>query len=138
MIISDLFGYVDAVKPNNFDNGVLIRWLNEIEGRIQTEIYLIDIHEIVQYEWNESWSGTRKAEELAKELLVTAPYDNIYTTYLLAEIDNANGEYNRYANTKAQFDKVFGEYSRYIAQHYAPGNRHLNNRIKGREAWVDT
>lgn len=138
MIISNLIGYVNSVKPHNFDNSVLIRWLNEVEGRIQTEIYLIDIHEIVQYDWSDSWTSDRKAEELAKELLVPAPYDDIYTTYILAEIDNANGEYNRYANTKAQFDKVFAEYSRYIAQHYAPGNRHLNNRIKGREAWVDT
>lgn len=138
MIISNLIGYVDSVKPNNYDYGVKIRWLNEVEGRIQTEIYLIDIHEIVQYEWSNSWSDAQKAAELAKELLVPAPYDDIYTTYLLAEIDNANGEYNRYANTKTQFDAAFGRYSRYVAQHYAPGNKHLKTRIKGREAWVDS
>ena len=137
MIISDLINYVNGVKPHNFDNNVLIRWINEIEGRIQTEIYLIDVHEITLYEWDDTWTNERKAQELGKELLVGAPYDNIYTTYLTAEIDNANGEYNRYENTKEQFNRVFGQYSRWVAQTYAPGNRPLRTRYHGREAVIN-
>ena len=137
MTIGGLIDYIDRIKPNNFVTGDMIRWINEVEGRIQTEIFLIEIHEITQYDWDDTWTATQKNEALATELLVMPPYDKIYTTYLLAEIDNANGEYNRYMNTKQQFDAAFADFSRYTAQMYAPGNRHLHNRIKGREAIVD-
>lgn len=137
MTIEKLIDYIDRIKPNNFDYGDMIRWINEVEGKIQTEIYLLDIHDIVQYDWDDNWTGAEKSAMLSTELIVPAPYDKIYTTYLLAEVDNANGEYNRYGNTKLQFDKAFADYSRYVAQIYSPGNRPLKNRIHGREAIVD-
>lgn len=137
MTILNLIEYCDRIKPNNFETADMIRWINEVEGLVQTEIYLFDINEILQYDWDDSWTDAQKNVIYNTELLVPAPYDKIYTTYLLAEIDNANGEYNRYANTKLQFDAAFAKYSKYIAQVYAPGNKPLDNTIKGREATIN-
>ena len=126
MTIEYAVEYADRIKPNNFDNDDMIRWINEVEALIQTKILLIDINDVIQYgSWN---------EDKNTELIIPPPHDKVYTTYLLAEIDNANGEYNRYANTKLQFDAAFAELARWVSQTYAPANRHLNNRIKGREA----
>lgn len=129
MTIGDAIEYVDRIKPNNFGNDDMIRWVNEVEAMIQTRILLLDIHDVTQYG---TWT-----EDSEKELLIPPPYDRVYTTWLLAQVDNANGEYNRYANTKLQFDEAFGELARWVSQTYAPGNKQIHNRMNGREVYID-
>lgn len=122
MTIEDAVLWIDRIKPNNFENDDMVRWLDEVEGRIQTEILLLDINECFHYT---SWSDDKD-----KELIVPSPYDRVYTAYLSAMVDNANGEYNRYMNTKLQYDDAFSDLSRWIAQTYAPGNgRHTKPRM---------
>ena len=60
---------VDAIKPNVFDYETKTRWLNEIEGKVQTEVMLIASEDVLQYSYpeNHDW-----------ELLVDPPYDMIY------------------------------------------------------------
>ena len=56
------------------------------------------------------------------ELLVSAPYHKIYYTYVMAMIDFANGEYNRYQNTMALFNSFFDCFTRWYAQTYRPAD----------------
>ena len=49
MNITELFEYIDEVKPNAFSSAVRLRWLSEIEGMIQSEILLTSPADVVTY-----------------------------------------------------------------------------------------
>ena len=111
--ISDLLAYADAVKPNAFDAATKIIWINEIEGMVQTDVMLIASADIVQY----------GAEDTAAELLVPAPHDKLYRSYLCAMIDFANGEYDRYNNAMVLFNRHYAEFSEWYIRTYEPADR---------------
>lgn len=56
------------------------------------------------------------------ELIVPAPYDNVYGLYIEAMIDYYNKEIANYNNSVAMFDARFMEYKKdYIRHHQAKG-----------------
>lgn len=111
--LGQVIAYVDDIKPNVFSDETKTAWLNECEGLVQTEVMLLAIEEVIQYDFETN-------EET--ELLAKAPHDKIYWTYLTALIDFANGEYNKYQNTMQLFNTYFGEYMRWYALHYRPAD----------------
>lgn len=75
--------------------------------------------------WNlgaETAAATLTYDNSGIELLVGAPHHKIYYTYLLAMIDFANGEYERYRNSMALFNAFFTEFRRWFAQRYRPAD----------------
>lgn len=40
--VQDVLTYVDLIKPNAFDNATKTGWLSEVEGRIKTEVLVMD------------------------------------------------------------------------------------------------
>lgn len=102
------------VRPNDLELEDQLRWLSELDGKIMTEVMLLDASETFAVRYTE--------EDMQKELLVGFPYDKIYVPYLMAMIDFANGEYDRYQNDKAIFDGFYGEYVRWFARVYKPAD----------------
>lgn len=113
MRIKDAIAYVDSVKPNAFDDAAKILWLNEVEGLVQTEAMLFAVADLIEY--------TAETDP-ETELLVRSPHDKIYRAYLVAMVDFANGEYNRYANTVEMFNTYFSEYVVWYADKYRPAD----------------
>lgn len=61
-------------------------------------------------------------DDMDKELLIPAPYENLYTLYIEAKIDYYNHEYANYNNAAMMFEGQFGEYKKaYIREHRAKG-----------------
>lgn len=114
MTLQEAINYVDEVKPNAFSTAVKVRWINQIEGRLVLEIFLMSTEEAAELEYGTS------AAELAKKLLVDNPYDDVYTWWLQAQIDLANGEYDRAQNTMAMFNSAWSTFLRWFAQRYDP------------------
>ncbi|MBQ9535160.1 MAG: hypothetical protein IJU78_04900 [Clostridia bacterium] len=104
---------VDEIKPNAFSAAAKTAWLNECEGMVQTEVILLALCDVIQYDY---------AADSEKVLLAEPPHDKIYWTYLCALIDFANGEYNKYHNTMQLFNAYFGEYMRWYARRYRPAD----------------
>lgn len=113
MKIKDAIAYVDSVKPNAFDDAAKILWLNEAEGLVQTEAMLLAVADLIEY--------TAETDP-ETELLVKSPHDKLYRAYLVAMIDFANGEYNRYANTVEMFNTYFSEFVVWYADKYRPAD----------------
>lgn len=67
------------------------------------------------------WTLTFDGSDIV--LMVRPPHDKIYAAYLVAQIDFANGEYNKYQNTLAMFNGFWGEYCRWYARHFRPADR---------------
>lgn len=113
MRLKEVIDQADSLKPNAFSNQQKTVWVNDVEGKVQMEILLFAPVEAVRYSYEENQET---------QLLVAAPYDNLYISYLLAMIDFANGEYDRYNNTVELFNAQFRSYMRWFAQWYRPAD----------------
>lgn len=114
MTVNQVIERVDRVKPNAFDFADKVEWLSEAEGLVQGEVMLFAPEEIIVY-------GEADGE---RELLAAPPYDKLYEFYLIARIDFANGEYDKYQNTYAMFNSAFAQFTRWFADSYRPADRH--------------
>ena len=115
MTVQEAITYACAVKPNAFDNDTLTRWLNEVEGMVQTQVLLLRVEAVIRYTY---------AQDANKTMLVRPPHDKLYPAYLEARIDYANGEYNKYQNTMQMFNSFWGEFLRWFALVYRPADTH--------------
>lgn len=193
MTLKECFDYVDEIKPNAFSNATKTIWLNEVEGMVQTEIFLWAEAEVFEYHWsaeettpitfpNDHTIGIADKSVLRKfrpggkltnlapggiyaanaktsitiqgvnadglafpegsfpaigtterstlltfdgsgcELLAEPPHCKLYPEYIIARIDYANGEYDKYDNTMQMFNAFWGEFSRWFARMYRPAD----------------
>lgn len=114
MKISELYAYIDTVKPNDFGEAVKNVWLNEVEGAVQSQVMLLAPEETVVYAYDPSDAQTDA------ELLVGAPHLKLYYAYLTAMIDFANGEYTNYSNTLTLFNTFWNEYAAWYSLNIHP------------------
>lgn len=106
MTVQEIIDRVDRVKSNAYTNDDKLMWLNEVEGRVQTEIFLLRIDEVKQI------------GSVMDELLVPFPYDMLYDFYLQAMVDFHNREYNEYANTSELFNQKWNDFELWYTTHY--------------------
>lgn len=113
MTIQELFAYVDNIKPNVFDEQAKIVWLNEIEARVQEEILLRWRGERTLYRWPEDKDASP---------ILDPPEDAVYRHWLEAQIDYANGEYNKYQATAARFNQAWSDFAARFATRWHPAD----------------
>ena len=102
---------VDKLKPNSYSEEDKLRWINELDGMVQRLVIQSD--KVNQYAY---------PEDMDKELLVPAPFDDVYTLFLEAKVDYYNKEIANYNNSAMMFEAQFSEYRKdYIRKHQARG-----------------
>lgn len=102
---------IDRLKPNAYSDEDKLRWINELDGMVQKLVFQNET--ITQYSY---------PEDMDRELLVIAPFDDVYTLFLEAKIDYHNREYANYNNSAMMFESQFTEYKKaYIREHPAKG-----------------
>jgi hypothetical protein len=114
MTIDELITLVDELKPNAFSEDAKTAWISRLEGRLQTDCYLMPIETAITYNY---------AADKNLKMLVPPPFDKLYESYLCAEIDYANGEYKKYANTMERFNSDRSDFCRWLANRYEPTKR---------------
>ena len=102
MTIMEALYRIDEVKPNSYSQSEKIKWLSSLDGVIKTEI--IDTHEGGE---GVVFEGYNENSDIAIELLVPAPYDDIYLRWLEMQIDYANGEYGKYNNSITMYNTAY-------------------------------
>ena len=119
MTIMGAINHIDAVKPNGYSQTEKINWLSTLDGIVKAEI--IDTHEGGE---SIAFKGYDAMTNLTTELLIPHPYDDVYIKWLEAQIDYANGEYNKYNNTITVYNKAFSDFERaYNRKHMPIGNK---------------
>lgn len=119
MTIIEAINKVDELKPNSYTQLDKIRWLSNLDGTIKTEI--IDTHEDGEMV---IFDGYNSDTSTGTELLVKAPYDELYLYWLESRMDYYNGEYGRYNNTLAMFNAAYSAYeSFYNRAHMHKGQK---------------
>lgn len=58
MTLKEIIAFVDDIKPNAFSNRQKTVWLNEVEGLVQTDVFLLAPSSVVTYIYEKVWSGT--------------------------------------------------------------------------------
>lgn len=111
MTATILFERLRKLKPvpAEIDDTILLDWLNQVEGQILHEIFLLALSEITPY-------ATAPTEALAAPY----PYDGIYLLWMEAQVDFANGEYERYTNTMQRYNTAWNDLARHIAKCIRP------------------
>jgi len=113
MKISDVINWVDEVKPNAFPDPVKVEWLSALDGRIAANVFLLAPleMEMLPYVY---------PRDMDMELLVHPPHDDIYSLWLQAKVDEANGEYKKFHNTSQIFNAHYTDFVRWFADTYNP------------------
>ena len=111
MTATILFERLRQLKPVpvEIDDTILLDWLNQVEGQILHEIFLLALSEITPY-------SATPTEALAAPY----PYDGIYLLWMEAQVDFANGEYERYTNTMQRYNTAWNDLARHIAKCIRP------------------
>lgn len=117
--INEVMERVDALRPNALEEQDKARWLLELDGRNYREVTAADSPEALP---PQSWP-----EDGDKPLLVQAPYDSMYSLYLTAMVEFAQGEYGDYNNTCALFDQAQQEWRAQYRREHLPKRRDYQN-----------
>lgn len=121
MTIAEAISRVDSLKPNTYTYDDKVSWLSTLDTKVKTQI--IDAHESDQ---SYSFNGYNSLTDQDTELLVPAPYDEMYVYWLSAMIDYYNNEDARYNNAIILFDNSYERYKSYYTRNNMPkskGNR---------------
>lgn len=92
---------VDAIRPNSYSDEQKFGWINKLEEMVQRLV--IQSSEIKSLVY---------PEDMDKELLIPAPFDDLYDLYLESMIDYYNREYGNYNNSALMFETRFTEYKK--------------------------
>ena len=115
MTIMEALYRVDELKPNSYSQVEKIKWLSVLDGMVKSEI--IDTHEDGE---DIVFNGYSEDTVLTTELLIPAPYDEIYIRWLEAQIDYNNAEYGKYNNSMAMYNTAYSAYERYYNRTHMP------------------
>lgn len=115
MTILEAINRVDATKPNSYTQVEKVDWLSTLDGIVKSQI--IDTHEGGEDVVYEKYDTDTP---LDTELLIPAPYDDIYIRWLEARIDYANGEFRKYNNSLTAYNDAYDLYANYYNRNHMP------------------
>lgn len=120
MTIMEAIYRADAQKPNVCSQDEKIRWLSVLDGIVKNEI--IDTHEGGE---GVSFNGYNAQSDLNTELLIPAPYDEVYIHWIEMHIDYANAEYGKYNNSMAMYTNAYSTFERHYNRTHMPLGKKL-------------
>lgn len=102
---------VDRLKSNIYSEEDKLRWISELDGMVQRLVFQND--EVESYSY---------PEDMDRELLIPAPFEDLYSLYLESKIDYYNREYGNYNNSAIVFEARYSDYKKdYIRKHPVGG-----------------
>ena len=105
--MNEVIGELEEVKPNVITDEVKYKWLANLDGRISLQVHMEDAP--VTYVL---------PDDAEKQLLVGAPFDDLYVLYCSAMVDFYNREYNNYNFSVMLFQERFEAYKAFYIQHH--------------------
>lgn len=115
MKIIDAIEQVDAARHNTYGQEIKIEWLSRLDSMVKRLI--VDTHEGAE---GVEFSGYNAATDTQTELLVPAPFDEVYLRWLEAQIDYSNGEYGKYNNAITMYQTAYDAYANHYRRTHMP------------------
>ena len=117
MTLEEAISLCDRVKPNQYSRNEKIRWLSDVDGQIQREMW--DYVEPVEF------AGYDEETPVETLLLAPKPYEGMYEAYLSAQIDLHNGEFTRYQNSAQLYNSIFAAFAGWYRREHMPTQENL-------------
>lgn len=105
----------DSLKHNTYSQNEKVAWLSRLDGMVKRLI--IDTHEGGE---DVVFDGYTDSTSTETELLVPAPFDEMYLRWLEAQVDYANGEYEKYNNSILMYQTDYDAYANYYNRTHMP------------------
>ena len=102
MKIIEALSELRGLKPNQYSDETLLRWLSNLDGQIYEDV--LKNSEVAPSQPELPYQLERDMET---ELLAAFPHDGLYIHFLSAQIDFHNGEYDRYNNGMMMFNVAY-------------------------------
>ena len=115
MTIREAINRIDSLKHNVYSTNDKIAWLNRLDSMVKSLI--IDVHEGAGYI---GFYGYDEETDMDTELIVPAPFDEVYLRWMEAQIDYHNGEYDKYNNAIIMYQTAFDGYANYYRRNHMP------------------
>ena len=115
MTIIEAINGIDSLKHNTYTQSDKVKWLSRLDAMVKRLI--IDTHENAD---DFDFKGYDEDTDMDTELLVPAPFDEMYLRWLEAQIDYANGEYNKYNNAISMYQTAYDGYANYYNRTHMP------------------
>lgn len=120
MKIREAITQIDSLKHNTYTDKEKIGWLSRLDGMVKRLI--IDTHEGGE---DVTFTGYDDSTDQETELLVPAPFDEMYIRWLEAQIDYANGEYDKYNNSVLMYQTTYDGYANYYNRNHMPKGKKI-------------
>lgn len=118
--IKEVIERVDGIKPNAFTEDQKVAWLALLEGKLAADVFLMSIDDIRKLKY-------RFPEDMETELMVSFPHEDIYEHWLEAQIDYANGEYDKYQNSMALYNASYESFTLWFYNTYDPAQGYMRS-----------
>lgn len=115
MKIIEAINRIDSLKHNTYSQNDKVEWLSILDGIVKRLI--IDTHEGGE---EVIFTGYDDSTDTSTELLVPAPFDEVYLRWLEAQIDYTNGEYDKYNNAILMYQASYDGYANYYNRTHMP------------------
>ena len=115
MTILEAIHRVDALRHNVFTQEEKIGWLAQVDGLVTED--LIRTHEAGEGQTFRTYDAETPLEQ---QLLVPAPYDELYLHYLCAMMDYHNGEFDRYNRSMGLSQAVLSAFTNFYHRTHMP------------------
>ena len=115
MKIIEAIDRIDGLKHNTYSHSEKVAWLSRLDAMVKRLV--IDTHEGGE---DVAFEGYTDSTDIMTELLVPAPFDEIYIRWLEAQIDYANGEYGKYNNSILMYQTAYEGYANYYNRNHLP------------------
>ena len=115
MTIIEAINKIDDLKFNAFSQDQKVGWLSRLDTMVKTQI--IDTHDGGD---SVAFSGYNGDTDLHTELLVGAPFDEIYLRWMEAQIDYYNGEIKKYNISMSMFNTEYEAFENWYRRNHMP------------------
>lgn len=120
MTIIEAINGIDALKHNTYTQNNKVEWLSRLDSMVKK--FIIDTHEGAE---EVTFTGYDDSTDTSTELLVPAPFDEVYLRWMEAQIDYYNGEYDKYNNAIDMFNTAYNGYMNYYNRNHMPKGKSL-------------
>ncbi len=115
MTPAEAIARADALRPNSFSYAQKLAWVSALDAAVTAEV--INTHD--GGEWVD-FKGYSEESAPRTELLIPAPYDEVYLRYIEAQMDYSNGEYDRFNNSNAMYAAALGAFVNHYNRTHMP------------------
>ncbi len=115
MTVQEALDKIDTLRPNAFTKQEKLRWLSTVDGVVKNHV--LDSH----MGERQSFQGYDAETDADTQLLIPEPYaEGVYLHWLAAQIDLANGEYDRYNAEIVIYNATWDEFAKWWNRTHRP------------------